>query len=214
MTSAADAEPRRALRRRRWPVAPLVLAAGAVLAACATTSIETTGTQAAAPLCQVGDQRLSALVLWAPAWRVDQKDRAQREDAARQGIESFFAPSTCYAKVEVRRLPGTGDAGLPTDAALLSMARDASPRPDRLLVITVHELGPVVRLLGSAALVEGGTEVVLQLKAFGLPAGTPLADTRWHWRDGGALVVKGTGSLPQDMASALRQALGAGPAPR
>lgn len=193
---------------------PWAWVAGAVLAGCASTQVDTTGTRPGAPLCQAGAQRLTALVLWAPAWRADQKDRAQREDAARQGIESVFAHSACYDRVELRRLPGDDESAVPGDAALLAMAAAAGPRPDRLLAITVRELGPVVRLLSSAALVEGGTEVVLQLKAFDLPAGTPLADVRLHWRDGGALVVKGVASLPQDMAAALRQALGVGPAAR
>jgi hypothetical protein len=37
---------------------------------------------------------------------------------------------------------------------------------DRLIVLTVRELGPTVKLLSSAALVEGGTEVVVDVAVY------------------------------------------------
>lgn len=195
------------IHRALRSLAPAGLAVCALLVGCASTTVETTGNMPAAPLCQTPGVKLSALVLWGPNWRPDQKDVPQREEAARQGIESFFASSGCFAKCEVRRLAGGGSADMPNTQELLALAAAASPRPDRVLVVTVRELGPVVRLLGAAALVEGGTEVVFELAAIDARSGTSLAGFRMHWRDGGAMVVKGTASLPQDMGAALKTAL-------
>jgi hypothetical protein len=76
-----------------------------------------------------------------------------------------------------------------------------------VLVVVVRELGPVVQLLGSPALVEGGTDVVLELKAFDVRTGASLANFGIHWQNGGAFVIKGVQTLPQDMGSALQAAL-------
>lgn len=77
------------------------------------------------------------------------------------------------------------------------------------LFIKVRELGPVVRIGASAAIVEGGTEVVLDVAAFGLPDNRRSAPFTVHWQNGGAGVIKGVASLPLDMASALAAAMGA-----
>jgi len=160
------------------------------LAGCASTKVDTSGAGAGRPLCQPAGQRLSALVVWHPQWRHDQKDVAAREAAAQSGIEQFFAGSGCFAAAEVQR-----GAVIP-------------PRPaaDRVIAITVRELGPVIRLLASPALVEGGTEVVLEVKVLGR-GGEPLADLHTHWQNGGAFVIKGTRTLAQDMSAALAAAL-------
>jgi len=187
--------------------APARLGLCALLAGCASTTVETSGTAPTAPLCQARSENLSALVLWGPIWRPDQKDVPQREEAARQGIESFFASSGCFARYEVRRLSGGGSAATPSTQELLALAAAANLRPDRVLVVTVRELGPIVKLLGSAALVEGETEVVFGLNAIDARAGTSLASVQTHWRNGGAMVIKGTSSLPADMSAALQAAL-------
>jgi heat shock protein HslJ len=159
-----------------------------LLAGCATTKVETTG-EAARPLCR---PQLSAVVQWTPAWRPDQKDVAQREAAAQRGIARFFAESGCFGKVSLHR------------AGALAFER---PAFDRTFFITVRELGPVLRI-GAPSLLEGGTEAVIEVRAFDVRTGQQLADLRIHWRSGGAFVVKGTGSLEQDMAAALAAAFG------
>ena len=161
-----------------------------VVAGCASIHHETSGRAPTRSLCQVSGEQISALVLWRPQWRADQKDVALREAAAQRGIEQYFASSGCYFEARVARA-----ADLPAGAAR-----------DRVLFIVVRELGPVVTLLGSPALVEGGTEVVLDIRATAAN-GAILADFRSHWRNGGPWVIKGTATLEEDMASALRAAL-------
>jgi len=57
------------------------------------------------------------------------------------------------------------------------------------------------------ALVEGGTEVVLELKVLDVHTGEPMANLHTHWQNGGAFVIKGVKTLEQDMSAALQAAL-------
>lgn len=172
-----------AARRKRSPTCFVLAAIVVMFTGCASTRFETSS-EPQEPLC---DAQASALVLWGTAWRPNQKDVPQREAAARRGIEAFFARSGCYRHATVERV-----AGVP---------RVPSALAERVVLITVRELGPVVKL-GLPMLLEGGTEVVLTLTEV-LPSGR---ETSWdaHWQNGGPFVVKGVVSLPQDMEAALR----------
>jgi hypothetical protein len=149
------------------------------LAGCASTTVNKTGPGAQERWC---DTSLRAIVQWDTEWRPDQKDVAAREAAAGRAIERFFAGSRCFARTVVRR-EGRVDPNYP-----------------RVVFITVRELGPVVRI--GPALFEGGTEVILDIR---IPNTT--ADFRIHWKDGGHLVLKGVGTLEEDMTAALEAAL-------
>lgn len=174
-------------------------AACAVLAGCASTTVTVTPSPQA-PVC---DGRASALVLWAPEWRQDQKDVPEREAAAADGLREFFERSGCFARTELRRVPDLAPA------SLFPQVADASGAGafDAVVTIAVRELGPVVKLLASPALVDGGTEVVLQVSAYVPP---DLAQPRTftvRWENGGPGVVKGVESLPRDMQEALAAGL-------
>lgn len=181
---------------RAWSVGVLA----AALAGCAaTTRVELTP-PAPAPVC---DAARHALVLWAPQWRPDQKDVPAREAAAGQGLARFFGPGRCFAAVDLRRLPDAAPATL--DAALA-----AAPPGAARVVIVVRELGPVLTI-GAGTLVEGGTEVRLDISAQAPGPAAARQAFSVHWRHGGAGVVKGVASLPDDLAAALAAALQPGP---
>jgi hypothetical protein len=180
------------------------------LLGCASTKVETTGATMPKPFCKAGAGELAALVYWGPQWRPDQKEPERREAAALRGIESFLTNSACVARFDVRRLPGERMADVPSDEALLKLAAAASPRPDKVLVIVVRELGPILRI-GIPSIVEGGTEVVLELRLLDVPTSGALANVQTHWWNGGTFVVKGVGSLERDMSAALAAALTPGP---
>lgn len=185
----------------------LCLVACVVVTGCARTTVTVTPSPQA-PVC---DPRAAALVLWAQEWRPDQKDVPEREAAAAAGLDEFFLRSGCFARSELRRVP---DLAPSTIAAQAANARDVGPF-DVVVAIAVRELGPIVELLASPALVDGGTEVVLQVSVFAPPeAREPRAFTI-HWRNGGPGVVKGVASLPRDMQQALAAGLlrGDGAAP-
>lgn len=168
-----------------------------LLAGCASTKV-TLEPPSASPVCSSSE---SALVLWATRWRADQKDVPAREEAASSGLNDFLASSACFAQSELQRVPALSAS---TAGARLA----GSPgRFTRVVGIEVRELGPVVRFLSSAALVEGGTEVVLRVTEYSPASASELRQFTVHWNNGGPGVVKGVASLPSDMQSALRAGL-------
>lgn len=183
----------------------LALAALLALGGCATTSVDISGQRPASPICQPAGNPVAALVLWGPNWRADQKDATAREQAAEQGLTQFFAKPDCFASTDVRRLP-KGALGSLDEAKAAAASTPAGTH--HVVYVVVRELGPVVKLLSSAALIEGGTEVVLDIAAYDL-ADSRQARFTVHWRNGGGGVIRGVASLPQDMQSALAAALGA-----
>ena len=137
---------------------------------------------------------MPALVQWSTQWRPDQKDVAEREKAAEAGIHKFLQNSHCFSSYAVQRLPMA--------AAVTAPAADT-----RMVTITVRELGPVLKLFSSLALVDGGTDVVLDIVVQDAADMATKRQFTVHWTNGGAGVVKGVASLPGDMASALTAAL-------
>ncbi len=185
-------------RTSAQPVA--VISAGlsaALLVACASTNV-TLSPSPQAPVC---DRKATALVLWAPQWRPDQKDAVDREAAAASGLGNFFAGSGCFARTELRRVASLSAAAVASEVA--SSGSQFSP----VVTIAVRELGPVVKLLSSASLIEGGTEVVLEVTASQPQPPHQRREFTVHWRHGGAGVVKGVATLPVDMRSALHAGL-------
>ncbi len=178
---------------------PLLLLA---LCSCASTRIETTGS--ALPRCSADGKPAQAHVFWKTEWRSNQKDVEQREEAVLRAIEDFFRQPGCFSAVAISRLDSS-DTAAAQDQALASAA--AKTKSERIILITVHELGPVVRLCASPALVEGGTEALIGVRVLE-PQGAVLADCRIHWQNGGPFAIKNTRTLREDMKSPLRAALG------
>lgn len=179
-----------------------------LLTACANLQVDNSGSTSREPLCQRSGEAISALVMWRPLWRPDQKEPALREEAARRGIQRFFATSGCYAHAEVvqtaeNQRPGTSLSPSEVHDAAMALKVPAQ----RAVFVTVRELGPVLKLLSSLALVDGGTEVVLDVKVMATRTGETLGDFRTHWRNGGPWVIKGVGTLEDDMVAALGEAL-------
>lgn len=187
----------------RLPIFATMLSIATLLTACASTTV----TLQPADRPAVCAPASTALVVWTPHWRADQKDVAAREEAAASGLRDYFSQPGCFAATQVSRLPDLSAATVRAE-----LARMAAP-PQTVVGIEVQELGPVVRLLSSAALVEGGTEVKLRVLVFGPGAGSAPRSFTAHWQNGGPGVVKGVSSLQADMRTALQAAL-ADPAPR
>jgi hypothetical protein len=181
-------------RTRLTPGLAGALAAASLLCACAATTQVTLTPPAPAPVCQP-QAAMKVSVLWRTRWRADQKDVPEREAAAAQGIERFFAEGGCFQSAVVARTEAAGSAF------------DVPAGSDLLVVLTVRELGPVVRLLSSAALVEGGTEVVVDVAVHQPVHREPQQQFSIRWQDGGPGVVKGVQTLPADLAAALKAGL-------
>jgi hypothetical protein len=191
-------------RAGRW-----VTCTASLLAGCASTQVALTGPGLAEPLCRIDRPALPTQVMWGTRWRVDQKEPGHREDAALRGIQAFVEHTPCLAPVGLQRLQDAAVA----DEELAARARANLPAAQRVVFIVVHELGPRL-LVGSPRVIEGGTEVVLHVRVLDLPAARVLADTVVTWRRGGAFVIRGVGTLDQDMTAALTAVLMPGAAPR
>jgi len=167
------------------------------VAGCASTTVSGLIPSPQSPVCQ---RETTAVILWTTQWRADQKDVADREAAAADGLGKFFAESGCFGSVSVRRLP-ENSAGLVQDAVAKARARN-----EKVVLVSVRELGPTVKIGTALAVVEGGTEVVLDLTEY--EPSKPMPRTfSVHWRNGGPGVVKGVATLPQDMQAALAAGL-------
>lgn len=169
------------------------MAAAALLSACTSTKV-TISPANQAPIYQPKSEVKTA-VLWTTRWRPNQKDVPQREAAASQGLVDFLADPRCFATSSMARVDDGG-------------VKPVVPRgADALLVLTVRELGPTVKLLSSLALVEGGTEVVVDVALYLRGRSKPDREFTIHWRSGGPGRIKGVKSLPADLAAALRAGL-------
>jgi hypothetical protein len=146
--------------------------------------------------------------LWGSNWRPDQKEPPLREAAALRGIEAFFASQPCFKQVEIRRIDVAAAAAFPTQAPLTAADRSDRSAPDKVVLIMVRELGPKL-WIGLPKLIEGGTEVVLEIKIANAGDTALLADLHTHWQKGGAFYIKGVKTLDQDMQTALQQVLAA-----
>jgi len=125
---------------------------------------------------------------------------AAREAAAADGLASFVASAGCFASATLQRLPNGAANRVPP------LLVEPGAGPDTVVVVTVRELGPTLALGASPALVDGATEVRLDLAVSTRAQPVPRAFTV-HWRNGGPGVVKGVATLAQDMQAALAAAL-------
>jgi len=180
------------------------LIALALMAGCASTKIETTGTPPAQPLCQTDKPAVSTAVYWGPQWRPDQKEPQLREAAALRGIEDFLKRAGCLAVTGVHHLPT--EMPLPTNEELVRLAANSTPVPERLLLIVVRELGPRL-VIGIPVIIEGSTEVQIELRVLNPKTAESLANTQTLWQNGGTFVIKGVKTLDQDMSAALSAVL-------
>ena len=138
--------------------------------------------------------------MWRTQWRADQKDVPEREKAAAAGIARFFDTSGCFQSASVERLPQLSEEQAKKKAAA------AAGQSAKVVLLSVRELGPIVKLGSSIALVEGGTEAVVDVSEFVSATAAPRTFAV-HWNSGGPGVLKGVASLPQDMQAALAAAL-------
>lgn len=167
------------------------------VAGCASTTTLQLTPSPQAPVCR---SSAIAQILWVTRWRPDQKDVAARETAVATGIGTFFEATRCFQVPSIRRLETDSRQAI-QDAVVAAAARN-----EFVVLIAVRELGPTVKIGASLALVEGATEVVLDISEFDPALSVPRTFTA-AWRSGGPGLIKGVASLPQDMQAALAASL-------
>jgi hypothetical protein len=180
--------------RSLFLIFPVMLLA---LGGCASTTTVQLKPSPQEPVCE---SSTNVLILWGTKWRADQKDVLAREAAAADGFAQFFEKSGCFRSVSLQRLPQN------SWESTQAVAAEATTRYEKVVLIAVRELGPTVKIGASLALLEGGTEVVLEVSEFTPAKSAPRTFTA-QWRSGGPGVLKGVATLPQDMQAALKAAL-------
>lgn len=180
------------------------LVAAYLLTGCASTTVETTGLRLKEPLCQAGQRPITAIVYWGTKWRPDQKEPTLREAAASRGIQDFVGSVSCLSVIAVSRL--TSEQSTVPNEELMRLASNLSPKPERVLLIVVRELGPRL-VIGIPVVVEGGTEALIDVSVLDATISKPLSVTQTLWRNGGTFVIKGVKTLDKDMTLALKSTL-------
>jgi hypothetical protein len=175
-----------------------------VLAGCATTKVETTGSPMGMPFCQLENPPITTLVLWGAQWRFDQKEPQLREAAASRGIQNFLDSFSCISVTSLQKLSWSEHP--PLNEELLHIAESSKPVPELVLFVVVRELGPRL-VIGLPNIVEGGTEVKIDVRVLATQTSESLANTQTLWRNGGTFMIKGVGTLDRDMSSALSYVL-------
>ena len=178
----------------------IALVALVLLAGCATTKVETIGLPPKTPFCQLKELPIATLVLWGTQWRPDQKEPQLREAAASRGIKEFLNCFSCINATDVRKM--SWGEHPPSNEEILRIAASSKPEPEIVLFVVVRELGPRL-IIGIPNIVEGGTEVKIDVRVLEMQSSKILADSQTLWRNGGTFVIKGVGTLDRDMSSAL-----------
>ncbi len=184
----------------RSPSRAALVVLAALATGCASTRIELRPEGALPSLCVTAQGGGLTRVTWWPRWRPDQKEPAAREAMAEAGLRRVVMEGKCLGPATLRRRPAAPADGREADAG-----SPGQPPPARVLLVTVRELGPVLRL-GSGSIVEGETTVALELREVDPRTG----DVRLRsidWRNGGPGVVKGVATLEDDIAEAFRRLL-------
>ena len=182
------------------PARAAAIAALLVASGCASTRIELRPEGDLPSLCAPASGGGVTQVTWWPQWRADQKEPASREAMAEAGLRRVVMEGACLGTATFRRRPASPPAAGEAPAEIAGQ-----PRAARVLLVTVRELGPVLRL-GSGAIVEGETNVVLELREVD-PRTGDLRLRSIDWRHGGPGVVKGVATLEDDIAEAFRRLL-------
>ena len=171
---------------------------------CASVKVEITGSQLKTPLCTSDTSPVSTVVYWGPQWRPNQKEPKLREAAALQGINDFLKGIRCITVLGVRRL--TWESERPSNNNILKLTSESRLKPARVLLIVIRELGPHLKI-GLPSIIEGGTEVKIDVEVLDTQTLMSLSSTQTRWTNGGTFVIKGTSSLSQDISSALSAVL-------
>jgi len=181
----------KALKKRPFSLIILFAASACCFMAGCSATVATLNPSPQKPVCE---RASSALVLWDTQWRQNQKDIAEREFAAETGLRQFLVQSGCFAHSELRRMK----------INKLDTLKGQDNRFDKVIAITVREIGPIVMLFSTDGMIEGGTEVVLNITEYAQPELNPKRQFAVNWFNGGGFVIKGVESLPNDMQEALR----------
>jgi hypothetical protein len=173
---------------------------------CSTIRISTHAAGVKPPICSDQTAHQRVLVLWGCAWRENQKEVPLREGIAARAITRFFNSSPCYESATIAESLSGRDALVLTDGEISQAARSLSGTIQKVVVLRIEELGPIIRLYLSPILWEGGTEIVLRVRILDIETALLESELAIHWTKGGPFVLRGTSALEDDLVAALTSA--------
>lgn len=181
------------------------LLAALLLSSCAVTQSSIHAVGGIPPICSNEAKQESALILWGTVWRTNQKEKQLREEKASQAISQFFKTRSCYEKTTILRTFDGRDPVALSDIELIDIARSSPDRNDKIVLLRVEELGPLLLFYLSPILWEGGSEAVIRVRVLDVNSGALEHDVDIHRRNTGAFVLRGTTHLEEDLKAALDQ---------
>lgn len=182
------------------------LAAGCfllVLCGCATVRIDLHSTGAEIPLLRNNPAPDRVLVLWGAAWRSNQKEPGRREEIASAAIGEFFD-----GKAVVKRTVDGAPALLLSDSQIFRSKDVTSSRYERIIVLRIEELGPLLTFYLSPVLWEGSTDVSFRVRVLDPSSAALVSEIGAQWKKGGAFHLRGVSKLKEDLKSALASIFG------
>jgi hypothetical protein len=182
-----------------------LMIANFLLSGCVVTQTAIHSTGVIPPLCQAHAKQESALVLWGTAWRTNQKERQLREEKASKAISQFFGTRSCYTKTTVLRTLAGRDPVTLSDIETIKLASVLPDGYNKIILLRIEELGPLLMIYLSPILWEGGSEAVFRVRILDVNSGSLDSDVDMHWKNTGAFVLRGTKHLEEDLKAALAQ---------
>ncbi len=159
----------------------------------------------APPLCDRQAEKENAIVLWGTAWRSNQKEMQFREQKAAGAVERFFKEQSCYAKTGIVRNLSGRDPMLLSDIEAFNLVSALPEKYDKIIILRVEELGPLLVFYCSPILWEGGSEAVVRIRILDVKSASMASDVVIHRRDSGPFVLRGTERLEEDLTAALAE---------
>jgi hypothetical protein len=169
-----------------------------VVCGCATVKMDMHSTGAGSPVLGSSSAADKVLVLWGTAWRSNQKEAGRREEIAAAGIAEFFND-----KAVVRKTIGGKSATLLSDSQIFQSEELKTSHFERVIVLRIEELGPILTFHLSPILWNGSTDVSLHVRVLDRPSISLISEIGVHWEKGGAFEVRGASKLKEGLKSAL-----------
>jgi hypothetical protein len=185
----------------RFPESLFLSAALLFLAGgCTSTTVTFHATGTGPPLCRDSSRGAKTVIYWGTAWRTDQKEIARREAIIAKGIDDFFRTTPCFSVQTISRIVDGRDVLLLGDKEILaSVPADV----ERVHILRFEELGPVLVFYLSPILWTSDLDIQLRVRTLNARTGSFESDVTVRWRKGGPFNLRGTDSLPPDLAGTL-----------
>jgi hypothetical protein len=155
------------------------------------------------PLCRSDIANQKILVLWGVAWRSNQKEKERREQVAEDVIPRFFSETPCFTSTVVKKNIAGRDAIAMSDSEILKSDMVISGQFQKVIVVRLEELGPILMFNLSPILWSGATNVSLRVRVLDVVTSSLDSDITTDWIKGGAFNIRGAKYFAESLTAAL-----------